>query len=158
VLELQLIVMGLTFLCGLSLGLVFDIWRACRYLWHSGRLATSVGDLLFWLVAAVTVAVVLLFANYGELRGWYLFSLSLGFVCYQEMLSSYMKRPVQRFLHFFFTGLKRLAIGLGLPVWLPLRFIVRKGAAGGRKGKKIGRALARLIKRKLKYWNRKKGP
>ena len=124
-LELQLMVVGLTFLCGTGLGLVFDIWRACRVVWHSGHLATSLGDLLFWFVAAAIVAAVLLFANYGELRGWFLLSSALGFALYQELISPHVQRPLRRFLRLLFACFWRLAVWLGLPVWLPVKFVIR---------------------------------
>lgn len=155
-LELQLTVVGWTLLCGAGLGLLFDIWRACRAVLHPGRLATSLGDLLFWFLSAATVATVLLSANHGELRGWYLLSSALGFTAYQELISRYVQRPLRRLLRGLFRVLLQVAVWLGLPVWLPLKFVLRQGAAGGRKGKKIGRAIGRLIKRKLAFFSRKK--
>ncbi|HHV06686.1 MAG TPA: hypothetical protein GXX69_00525 [Firmicutes bacterium] len=157
-LELQLTIIGWTLLCGIGLGFVFDSWCACRAILHPGRLATSLGDLVFWFLAAAIVAAVLLSANYGELRGWYLLSWALGFAIYQELISQYLQRPLKRFLTALFRFLLRMAVWLGLPVWLPLKFVIRQGKAGGRKGKKIVRTIGRLIKRKLAFLNRKKGP
>ncbi|NLG85776.1 MAG: spore cortex biosynthesis protein YabQ [Firmicutes bacterium] len=157
-LELQLTVIGLTFLCGVALGLVFDIWRACRTLGHFQCLVTSLGDLLFWFIAAVIVATVLLSINYGEVRGWFLLSAALGFALYQEFVSPHVQQPMRRFLRFILAGFRHVAIWLGLPVWLPVRFVIRQGAAGSKKGKKIGRALKRLIKRKLEFWHKKNRP
>ena len=110
-------VVGWTLLCGIGLGLVFDLWRVCRVILHSGRLATSLGDLLFWLLATAVVAAVLLAVTYGEVRGWYLLSSALGFILYQELISKHIQRPLRRGLLVLVRSLVRVAVWLGLPVW-----------------------------------------
>ena len=92
----QLIAVSITFICGLVLGVIFDIWWVCREIFRCGRWFTSFGDLIFCLVAALLVAAVLWHTTDGELRGWYFISTGLGFVSYRDAFSPEVRRPLRR--------------------------------------------------------------
>ncbi|HKM40134.1 MAG TPA: spore cortex biosynthesis protein YabQ [bacterium] len=155
-LELQLIVIGWTLLSGVLLGFVFDGWRAGRAILHPGRLATSLGDLFFWLLATVTVATALLVSTAGEVRGLYLLSSAIGFMGQQGLVSKHIQRPLQSGLKTIFRCLGQGAVKLGLPVWVPIQYLLRQGVRGRQKGKAIGRAVIRTIKRKIALFTTKK--
>ncbi len=134
-LELQLTIIGWTLLCGIGLGSCSIVGVLVAPFCIRAPSYFARRSCLLFLAAAI-VAAVLLSANYGELRGWYLLSWALGFAIYQELISQYLQRPLKRFLTALFRFLLRMAVWLGLPVWLPLKFVIRQGKAGGRKGKK----------------------
>ncbi|NMA55677.1 MAG: hypothetical protein GX952_07110 [Firmicutes bacterium] len=155
-LELQLMIIGWMLVSGILLGFVFDVWRACRAILHPGRLASSLGDLIFWLLATVTLAAVLLISTYGDVRGGYLLCSAAGFMVQQRLISDHIQQSLQQVLRVLFRWLVRLATWLGLPVWLPLKFVFQQGKAVNKKRKMVGRALKRLIKRKLALFSRKR--
>ena len=137
VLELQLTVVGWTLLCGIGLGLVFDLWRVCRVILHSGA----------WLPrwAIFSLASGNCRGGGGVISGdlWgsarlVLAELSFGFILYQELISKHIQRPLRRGLLVLVRSLVRVAVWLGLPVWLPLKFVLKQGAAGVERENKLG--------------------
>ncbi|MBE3574718.1 MAG: hypothetical protein IMW99_04600 [Firmicutes bacterium] len=82
----------LVVLAGITLGLLFDVYRLMRGVARPGRWGTLAGDLGYWLVSGAVTAVFLWQASWGELRLHSLLGLALGAGLYLLFLS----RPVLR--------------------------------------------------------------
>ncbi|MDI3522190.1 MAG: hypothetical protein PWP43_372 [Bacillota bacterium] len=148
-LEVELTTLGFTLACGVGLGLLFDLWRACRAVLHPGWIVTSAGDLLFWLVAMLVAAATLMLANYGQVRLYVFLSLGAGFGLYQLALSPLLRRPLRLSVRFFYRGAGGALRLLGWPFWFPARLALELMQAGSQGGRRWGRAVQRLIRRKL---------
>jgi spore cortex biosynthesis protein YabQ len=161
VLEFELKTLAWTFGCGVGLSLVFDIWRACRAVLRPGWVFTAIGDLGFWTLAALATAFVLMRTNYGQVRFYIFLSLASGFLLHQLTLSPPLARPLRQLFRKGLRFFLRLALILGLPVWVPLCLSARLGAAGFSGGRRLCRAVVRMGRRKLQllaHWqkNRKR--
>ncbi len=85
-LSTQLYAFGIVMLAGISLGVLFDVFRVIRGLLRPGLFATPLLDLLFWVICTPVLILYLLLANWGELRGYVAIALILGFVFYKLFL------------------------------------------------------------------------
>lgn len=116
----QLYAFGIILLAGVNLGLFFDLFRVIRGLLRPGLLATPLLDLLFWALVTPILVLYLILANWGELRGYVVIGLALGFFFYRLILSSlvisfllWLVDLIRRLLNLLVTG----AVWLGsLPV------------------------------------------
>jgi spore cortex biosynthesis protein YabQ len=86
-LSAQLYAFGIVLLAGVSLGVFFDLFRVIRGLLRPGLLSTPLLDLLFWVLLTPILILYLLLANWGELRGYVIIGLVLGFFFYKLLLS-----------------------------------------------------------------------
>jgi len=87
-LSAQLYSFGIVLLAGVNLGLFFDLFRVIRGLLRPGRFSTPLLDLLFGALITPVLILYLILANWGELRGYVLIGLALGFFFYRLILSS----------------------------------------------------------------------
>lgn len=86
-LSTQLYSFGIILLAGVSLGLFFDLFRVIRGILRPGTISTPLLDLLFWALVTPVLILYILLANWGELRGYVLIGLALGFFFYKLLLS-----------------------------------------------------------------------
>lgn len=86
-LSAQLYSFGIIILAGVSLGFFFDLFRVLRGLLRPGTWTTPLLDLLFWALVTPILVLYILLANWGELRGYVVVGLALGFFFYKLLLS-----------------------------------------------------------------------
>ncbi len=68
---------------GALLCVFYDIIRATRKAGANSFIAVFIGDIIFWLVSAVSVFLFLVAVTNGEIRGYVLFFCLVGFVFYR---------------------------------------------------------------------------
>lgn len=90
----QVILFALMVTLGIVLGIFFDFYRALRAIVEPGKAFTIVGDILFWIIATALVFSVLMWQTWGEMRGYVLIGLLLGFIIHWYYFSGI-------FLNFF---------------------------------------------------------
>ncbi|HHU62048.1 MAG: spore cortex biosynthesis protein YabQ [Bacillota bacterium] len=84
----QLYAFGIVLIAGISLGILFDLFRVLRGILRPGFLSTPLLDLLFWALFTPILLLYLLLANWGELRGYVFIALILGFFFYRLLFST----------------------------------------------------------------------
>lgn len=121
--DLQFYAFFMTTLCGIALGLLFDLLRVMRGYYQPNRWVGAVGDLLFWCAAALALAGGLFIGNWGEFRFYVLVGLLIGIGLYY-WLASPMIIALLRALLRLITWILDLVWGLVLRlVWGPLVFL-----------------------------------
>ena len=70
---------------GIFLGILFDLYRRLVRKLKPGRAWISLADLIFTLLTGLAGFILLIFANWGELRFYILLSILLGFVIYHYL-------------------------------------------------------------------------
>lgn len=85
----QLILFALMVTLGIVLGIFFDFYRAIRAIAEPGKTFTIIGDIFFWLIATVLVFTVLMWQTWGEMRGYVLIGLLLGFIIHWFYFSGF---------------------------------------------------------------------
>lgn len=111
----QLSVFLATMVMGCLMGVIFDAYRVYFHFVKVKRLVTYLGDFLLWVFLALLTFALLLFCNWGEIRGYIFLGLALGLSLYLK----YLNRPVLFFWHRFYQiyfqvrrRLSRLSTGL----------------------------------------------
>lgn len=127
-LSTQLYAFGIVLLAGVSLGIFFDLFRVIRGVLRPGVFSTPLLDLLFWVLLTPILILYLLLANWGELRGYVLIGLALGFFFYRLLLSGlvislllWLSNILVTVLNVVFTFLLRL-VSFPLLILAELRF------------------------------------
>ena len=86
-LSAQLYAFGIILLAGLTIGLVVDVYRVIRGILRPGLVSTAILDLMFWALLTPILVIYLLLANWGQLRGYVIMGLILGFAFYRLTMS-----------------------------------------------------------------------
>lgn len=113
---------------GLLLAVYYDAFRTWRVLFHSGKLAVALQDIVFFLSSALAFFLLSLAVTGGVLR-WFLFlGVVLGFVAYRMTVGLFSVR----LLRWIFQTISRLFEGIGRAVravlrilWIPFRLPCR---------------------------------
>lgn len=75
---------------GLIIGFVYDIYRTIRYISRPKKIITHLGDLLFWVFAAIILFLTVIKINWGEIRGYILLGFFVGGLIYIKVFSPYI--------------------------------------------------------------------
>ncbi|MCL2753866.1 MAG: spore cortex biosynthesis protein YabQ [Defluviitaleaceae bacterium] len=69
-------------LCGFLLGLLYDFFRIVRRVLKISKIWTAIQDIFYWGIAICFVFVVLMFTNFGQIRGFVFLAAVLGVLVY----------------------------------------------------------------------------
>ncbi|HHT74042.1 MAG TPA: hypothetical protein GX008_10060 [Firmicutes bacterium] len=122
-LSAQLYAFGIILLAGLTIGLVVDVYRVIRGILRPGLVSTAILDLMFWALLTPILVIYLLLANWGQLRGYVILGLILGFAFYRLTMS----RAVVALLLWLIDLLGRLVTFAGTVVWSIISFPIVLG-------------------------------
>lgn len=122
-LSAQLYAFGIILLAGLTIGLVVDVYRVIRGILRPGLVSTTILDLMFWALLTPILVIYLLLANWGQLRGYVIMGLILGFAFYRLTMS----RAVVALLLWLIDLLGRLVTFAGTVVWSIISFPIVLG-------------------------------
>ncbi|HHY47637.1 MAG TPA: spore cortex biosynthesis protein YabQ [Firmicutes bacterium] len=86
----QVVAFGATMLIGGVLGLVFDFYRVLRGIGSPTPIVTTIGDILFWIIATAVSFYILLKVTWADVRFYVFIGFLVGFNLYRAFLS----RPV----------------------------------------------------------------
>lgn len=88
-------------LCGLAMGLAFDVYRVASHRFHVARWLLPALDAAYWAAATLGVFTVLLTSNQGEVRLYVFLGLGIGVTGYFGLLSSWMVRITGKLIDAF---------------------------------------------------------
>lgn len=101
-----------SFLFSLALGVCFcafyDIFRAVRLVWCPKGLTVFLQDIIYFCILSVVTFIFLLSITNGEIRGYVLFGILLGFLLFYYTLSRYfliILKKMLRLLNFVFKAI-----------------------------------------------------
>ncbi|SHK07519.1 spore cortex biosynthesis protein YabQ [Anaerobranca californiensis DSM 14826] len=121
----QTYVLGVMLFWGVILGIIFDIYRFLVPTQKVKGIVQYILDFLFWIVVIVTTFVVLIFANYGEVRLYLIMGMTLGFILYFKTLSklvikilTFIRTTIIKIYKFIY---KLLLILLSPIIWITSR-------------------------------------
>ncbi|MCL6610453.1 MAG: spore cortex biosynthesis protein YabQ [Peptococcaceae bacterium] len=165
----QMAAFAWTVAIGMLAGLCYEIYRVIRDILKPGKVGTFTGDLVFWFFLTVISFVLLIKANYGQLRLYVFIGLFLGAFLFVRVLGDFSRRLVKSAFYlagrFFRLGglvLHYLWLGVAFPFRIvfvaaafPLRLAGRLlGLAGRYACRKAGRPL-NPVKTKIAFWAEK---
>jgi len=119
-LNLQFYGFFVTLLCGAALGVAYDLMRVVRRLYQPGRWSAPAVDLVFWIVASITLSSGLFFANWAELRFYVVVGILLGIGLYLWLGSPVISLMMETLLWTAGWVIRGLCQIVVTTVWRPL--------------------------------------
>ncbi len=126
----ELINFGIYLLCGVVIGIFFDVFRILRKTFKTNNFVTYVEDTIFGVISGLFVISMFFIFSNGELRFYIFIALLLGLVMYFCTVSKYIIKVnvwiitlLKRILGFIFSPLRKFSI---LLVVKPLSIVKRK--------------------------------
>ncbi len=77
-------------MCGLAMGLVFDVYRVASHRFHVARWLLPALDVVYWAAATLGVFNILLGSNQGEVRMYVFLGLGIGVTGYFGLFSNWV--------------------------------------------------------------------
>ncbi|WP_202710122.1 spore cortex biosynthesis protein YabQ [Sporosalibacterium faouarense] len=91
---------------GIIIGFIYDIYRIFRYFFKPKRVATFIEDLVFWIIVSVLSLLIIIFSNWGELRGYVFLGFILGALLYNRLLSKIVITILVKVITILWRGIK----------------------------------------------------
>lgn len=86
----DLVFFGLSILCGLFMGIIFDFYRTVRRFSKPKGILSYLEDLIFWVIIGVIFFGLLVNTTDGILRGFIFIGVFLGILLYMTLLSKHI--------------------------------------------------------------------
>ena len=103
-------------LTGVSIGVLFDIFRIFRRSFKTSDIITYIHDFLFWILTGVILLFSIFTFNNGELRRYIFIGIIFGIILYILIFSKY-------FIKFFVTIISFIKKIIGYPIKILFSFI-----------------------------------
>lgn len=85
----QLYVFLIYCLCGIIIGLFFDIFRILRKSFRTPDIVTYIEDIIFWILTGLFLIYIIFTFNNGEIRSYIFVGLGLGILFYLLIFSKF---------------------------------------------------------------------
>ncbi|XID91800.1 spore cortex biosynthesis protein YabQ [Paenibacillaceae bacterium WGS1546] len=116
-------------LCGLAMGLVFDVYRVASHRFRVARWLLPGLDVVYWAAATLCVFAVLLNSNQGEVRLYVFLGLGIGVTGYFGLLSGWTVKLSGKMIDLLQSasriGVKILRAVVGAPVFWVVRILAK---------------------------------
>ena len=116
-------------LCGLAMGLAFDVYRVASHRFHVARWILPALDAAYWAAATLGVFAVLLTSNQGEVRMYVFLGLGIGVTGYFGLFSPWVVRIAGKLIDALKTlalfAWKLVRILLVVPVFWVVRLLAK---------------------------------
>jgi spore cortex biosynthesis protein YabQ len=109
--EMQFSAFTVVFFAGMTLGLLYDLYRLFRQGLRLAGVLDWLFDALFWIIATPSLMFLIFFSNWGEMRIYILLATALGVFFYFKVLSDTMRgllRLIIKGIAGFIRGIFRL--------------------------------------------------
>ena len=128
--------------CGITIGIVFDLFRIIRRIIPTNDFITLIEDIIYWLIASVIVFAFILNFNSGELRWYEFLGVLLGVGMYLLTISSLIIELSIFVLQFIFKVFSLIVKIISVPIMFiydllkkPVFIVLNIGKRGSRRAK-----------------------
>lgn len=131
---------------GIIMGFVYDVYRIFRYYLKPKKVATFIEDFIFWIIISTIFLTVILYTNWGEIRG-YVF---LGFFSGAFLYSKFLSKIIISTIVWIVNGIINILKYIFKIIFFPLRLLKSKLYHPYNKMRSNVNRLTRKTKRYLK--------
>ena len=131
---------------GIVMGFVYDLYRIFRYYLKPKKVATFIEDFIFWIIISVIFLTVILYTNWGEIRG-YIF---LGFFAGAFLYSKFLSKIIITAIVWVANGIKKIIKLILEIVLFPFKWLASKLHTPYSKAKSKLNSFTKRVKRYLK--------
>lgn len=121
-----------TFVAGLLIGILFDIYRIVRGFNSPNKLITAFSDFLFWIFSAIMIFSFFFITNNGELRYYTFVGILIGLFIYFKLISLFILESLRFIMYYIIKFFRIIMILIFYPIRLLnygfkfLIFVIRK--------------------------------
>lgn len=138
--DAQLISLIISVFAGLTIGLLFDLYRTVNYYTKPPRFFLYFMDLIFWIVTCIVIFIMLLNADFAELRIYTFAGMGIGVLIYFKLFSEYILWFYRFMVYIILKAVRMLFMLVKLPLkliynilWYPAEFIKKSAVQAGKK-------------------------
>lgn len=131
---------------GIVIGFIYDLYRIFRYYSKPKKIATFIEDLIFWIVVSIISLVILIFSNWGEIRGYVFLGFFSGAFLYNRVLSKPVITILVHVISFIVKILKYIFELITFPFRALGRILYKPYRAIRERGSKTRKTVKRIIK------------
>lgn len=142
----QLYIFLSTLYGGIAIGFLYDIYRIFRYYFKPNKVLTFIEDFIFWIIISIISITVLLYTNWGEIRGYVFLGFFSGAFLYLKLLS----KIIVSTLVWITNGIISVTKQVFRIISFPFRLLMSKLYQPYVKFKSNANKLTRKIKRYLR--------
>ena len=142
---------------GLSIGLLFDVFRLSRKYIDTKDMVTYIEDIVFWFLVGGIVLVTVHLSNNGQLRGFVFLGIILGVVFYFLLLSKLLMKMLSNVIEIMIKILEIIIRFVARPakfvfkiIYSPIKYILMKVGTAKKISTKLMRVLRMYIERVCK--------
>lgn len=150
--EVQFLSLVISVFAGIAFSLLFDFYRTINYYIKPSKAFTHFMDLLFWIIAGAVVFMILLRAEFAELRVYTFIGMGAGIFIYFKLFSEYILKFYRWVIYILSKTIRILIIVVIIPfkllyslLWSPLNQIQKTLL---KTSKSIFNNLKSVVKRK----------
>jgi len=75
---------------GMIIAILYDIYKVIRIILKPKRIATDIGDIIFWILGTIVFIFFLYISNYAEIRFYSFLGFIIGILLYNILLSPFV--------------------------------------------------------------------
>ncbi|MDI3477123.1 MAG: hypothetical protein PWQ59_648 [Thermoanaerobacterium sp.] len=75
---------------GMIIAILYDVYKVIRIILKPNRLATDIGDIIFWILGTIVFIFFLYISNYAEIRFYSFLGFLIGILLYNILLSPFV--------------------------------------------------------------------
>jgi spore cortex biosynthesis protein YabQ len=154
--DTQLMSLVISVFAGLAVGLLFDLYRTINYYIRPPKAFLYFADLAFWIITGVIVFIMLLSADFAQLRIYTFAGMGIGIFVYFKIFSEYVLKFYRALIYIVTKTFRVAVIFITLPfklirnaLWYPMDLIRRIFI-------KTGKSAAMKVSKVFKKINKKK--
>lgn len=104
----QLKILTIFAISGITISILFDIFRIRRKVWKAPNLLTYFEDILFWIISAIILLYTVMKYTTGELRIYMFVGLFIGILIYFKFFSKLVVKFFSSIIKFIITIIVRI--------------------------------------------------
>ncbi|MGL4796445.1 MAG: spore cortex biosynthesis protein YabQ [Paraclostridium sp.] len=95
---------------GISIGILFDIYRACKSNFNVIKAFSILYDVVFWIIVTSLVFITINVVESFDLRYYHFIALFVGFIVYYKTVSIFVFNALNKFISLILRTIKKFAI------------------------------------------------
>ena len=115
----QIYLFSIYFICGIIIGIFFDLFRILRQSFKTSDIVTYIEDIIFGILTGIFLIFIIFIFDNGELRAFTFIALVLGAILYLLTISRYFIRINVNIL----TFLKKVIVKTFIIISYPFKII-----------------------------------
>ena len=95
---------------GISIGILFDIYRACKYNFNVIKAFSILYDVVFWIIVTSLVFITINVVESFDLRYYHFIALFIGFIIYYKTLSRFVFKILNKSIGFVLQTIRKFVV------------------------------------------------